>query len=375
MKTTPDVVEVSLGDRSYNIHVGAGLLIEAGALVRSAIQQPRVVIVSDENVAALHYARLAESLSTTAIEAELITVPAGEHAKSFEHLESLLDRLLELRVERGDAIIALGGGVIGDLAGFAASILRRGIDVIQAPTTLLAQVDSSVGGKTAINTRFGKNLVGSFHQPRMVLADTDVLATLPERELRAGYAEVVKYGLIDQPEFFGWLEKNGTHVLSGDPDATRHAVITSCRSKAEIVSADERETGSRALLNLGHTFAHALEAEVAYEGRLMHGEAVAIGIVMAFDLSTRLGLCPADDAARVRRHFNDVGLPVTAASIPGLESVRPQVLVDHMRQDKKVRGGRLTFILARGIGQAFITADVDEQTVITALEEDLAVSA
>ena len=375
MNTSSDVVKVLLGDRSYNIHVGAGLLNEAGTFLRSVIQQQQVAIVSDENVAGLHFRQLAESLSASGIKGELITVPAGEQAKNFKHLESLLNCLLELRVERSDAIIALGGGVIGDLAGFAASILRRGIDVIQIPTTLLAQVDSSVGGKTAINTRHGKNLVGSFHQPKLVLADTDVLGTLPKRDKRAGYAEVVKYGLINQPEFFDWLEKNGLRVLADDPDATRHAVMTCCRSKAKIISTDEREAGSRALLNLGHTFAHALEAEAAYEGRLMHGEAVAIGIVMAFDLSTRMGLCPAEDTERVRRHFAGVGLPVTAALIPGLHGVQPQTLVDHMRQDKKVSGGRLTFILARGIGQTFITADVNEQTVITTLAEYLKVSA
>ena len=371
MNTTRDIVEVLLGERSYSIHVGAGLLKEAGAFLRSAIQQKRIVIVSDRNVGSLYFRQLAESLSTSGIEGELITMPVGEQAKSFKNLEYLLDRLLELRVERSDAIIALGGGVIGDLAGFAASILRRGIDVIQMPTTLLAQVDSSVGGKTAINTRLGKNLVGSFHQPRMVLVDTAVLDTLPDRDKRAGYAEVVKYGLIDQPEFFEWLEKNGERVLANDPDATRHAVITSCRSKAKIVSVDERESGSRALLNLGHTFAHALEAEVGYEERLMHGEAVAIGITMAFDLSARMGLCPAEDAERVRRHFTDVGLPVTAAMIPGFQDVQPQTLLSHMHQDKKVSGGRLTFILARGIGQAFIKTDINEQTVITALTEDL----
>ena len=375
METTPNTVDVSLGERSYQIHVGTDILIEAGKLLEPVLQQKRVVVVSDENVIALHHARLADSLESSGIEHNSIALPAGEHVKSFQHLEMLLDRLLEMRIERGDAIVALGGGVIGDLAGFAASILRRGVDVIQAPTTLLAQVDSSVGGKTAINTRFGKNLIGTFHQPKLVLADTETLATLPDRDMRSGYAEVLKYGLIDQPDFFGWLEANGARVISRDPEATRHAVVTSCQAKARVVSADERENGSRALLNLGHTFAHALEAEVAYEGRLTHGEAVAIGIVMAFDLSTSLGLCPAEDAARVRRHIAGIGLPTSATSVPGLESIRPETLVGHMRQDKKVRGQRLTFILCHGIGQAFVTSDVDEQAVIAMLGEELAASA
>jgi 3-dehydroquinate synthase len=375
METTPNVVDVSLGERSYQIHVGTDILMETGKFLEPVLQQKRVVVVSDEIVIALHHARLADSLESSGIEHDSITLPAGEHVKSFKHLEMLLDRLLEMRVERGDAIVALGGGVIGDLAGFAASTLRRGVDVIQVPTTLLAQVDSSVGGKTAINTRFGKNLVGAFHQPKLVLADTETLATLPERDMRAGYAEVVKYGLIDQPDFFSWLESNGARVISGDPEATRHAVVSSCRAKARFVSADEREAGSRALLNLGHTFAHALEAEVAYEGQLMHGEAVAIGIVMAFELSTRMGLCPVEDAARVRRHIADTGLPTSATSISGLENVHPETLVGHMRQDKKVRGKQLTFILCHGIGQAFITSDVDEQAVIAMLGEEFAASA
>ena len=375
METTPNTVDVSIGERSYQIHVGTDILMEAGKLLEPVLQQKRVVVVSDENVIALHHARLADSLESSGIEHDSIALPAGERVKSFQHLEMLLDRLLEMRIERGDAIVALGGGVIGDLAGFAASILRRGVDVIQAPTTLLAQVDSSVGGKTAINTRFGKNLIGTFHQPKLVMADTETLATLPERDMRAGYAEVLKYGLIDQPDFFGWLEANGARVISKDPEATRHAVVTSCQAKARVVSADERENGSRALLNLGHTFAHALEAEVAYEGGLMHGEAVAIGIMMAFDLSTRLGLCPREDAARVRRHIAGTGLPTSATSVPGLERVRPETLVSHMRQDKKVRGKRLTFILCRGIGQAFVTSDVDEEAVIAMLGEELAASA
>ena len=372
MGTVGDVVEVSIGERSYRIHVGADVLAGAGDLLEAVLQRKRVAVVTDENVASLHHALLAASLDSSGIEHDMIALPAGEHVKNFDHLEMLLDRLLDKRVERGDAIIALGGGVIGDLAGFAASILRRGVDVIQAPTTLLAQVDSSVGGKTGINTRFGKNLVGAFHQPKLVLADTQTLATLSERDMRAGYAEVVKYGLIDQPDFFSWLEANGARVLAGDAEAVRYAVVTCCQAKARIVSADERETGVRALLNLGHTFAHALEAEVAYEGRLLHGEAVAIGMLMAFDLSVRLGLCPPEDAARARHHIADVGLPTATTSVPEFGDVRPDALIARMRQDKKVRDRRLTFVLTRGIGKAFTTSDVDEQAVIAMLGDDLA---
>ena len=375
MQTGPDVVDVALGDRGYRIHVGADVLETAGQLLAPVLRRRRVAVVTDENVAARHLAAFTAALDSSSIAHDSITLPAGEHVKSFAHFEALLDRLVGLRIERDDAVVAFGGGVIGDLAGFAASVLRRGVDVIQVPTTLLAQVDSSVGGKTAINTRRGKNLVGTFHQPRLVLADTSVLETLPRREMRAGYAEVVKYGLIDSPDFFAWLEANGARVVAGEAEATRHAVVASCRAKARIVSADEREAGSRALLNLGHTFAHALEAEAAYEGRLSHGEAVAIGMVKAFELSSRLGFCAAGEAARVRRHIADAGLPTAVASIPGFDAVRPETLLEHMRQDKKVRGGRLTFVLAKGIGRAFIASGVEEEAVVALLEEDLAAAA
>lgn len=375
MQTGTDVVDVALGDRGYRIHVGADVLETAGQLLAPVLRRRRVAVVTDENVAARHLAAFTAALDSSSIAHDSITLPAGEHVKSFAHFEALLDRLVGLRIERDDAVVAFGGGVIGDLAGFAASVLRRGVDVIQVPTTLLAQVDSSVGGKTAINTRRGKNLVGTFHQPRLVLADTSVLETLPRREMRAGYAEVVKYGLIDSPDFFAWLEANGARVVAGDAEATRHAVVASCRAKARIVSADEREAGSRALLNLGHTFAHALEAEAAYEGRLSHGEAVAIGMVKAFELSSRLGFCAAGEAARVRRHIADAGLPTAVASIPGFDAVRPETLLEHMRQDKKVRGGRLTFVLAKGIGRAFIASGVEEEAVVALLEEDLAAAA
>lgn len=375
MQTGPDVVDVALGDRGYRIHVGANVLKMAGQLLAPVLRRKRVAVVTDENVAARHLATFTAALDSSSITHDSITLPAGERVKSFAHFEALIDRLLGLRIERNDAIVAFGGGVVGDLAGFAASVLRRGVDVIQAPTTLLAQVDSSVGGKTAINTRRGKNLVGAFHQPKLVLADTSVLETLPRRETRAGYAEVVKYGLIDRPDFFAWLETNGARVVSGDAEATRRAVVTSCRAKARIVSADEREVGSRALLNLGHTFAHALEAEAAYEGRLLHGEAVAIGMVKAFELSSRLGLCAAGEVVRVRRHIADAGLPTAVASIPGFDAVRPETLLEHMRQDKKARGGRLTFVLAKGIGHAFIASDVEEEAVVALLGEDLAAAA
>ena len=375
MQTGTDVVDVALGDRGYRIHVGADVLETAGQLLAPVLRRRRVAVVTDENVAARHLAAFTAALDSSSIAHDSITLPAGEHVKSFAHFEALLDRLVGLRIERDDAVVAFGGGVIGDLAGFAASVLRRGVDVIQAPTTLLAQVESSVGGKTAINTRRGKDLVGAFHQPRLVLADTSVLETLPRREMRVGYAEVVKYGLIDSPDFFAWLEANGARVVAGDAEATRHAVVASCRAKARIVSADEREAGSRALLNLGHTFAHALEAEAAYEGRLSHGEAVAIGMVKAFELSSRLGFCAAGEAARVRRHIADAGLPTAVASIPGFDAVRPETLLEHMRQDKKVRGGRLTFVLAKGIGRAFIASGVEEEAVVALLEEDLAAAA
>ena len=355
-------VRVELADRSYDIIIGEGLLADAGRYLAPVLARPRVVIITDENVAGLHLATLRASLDETGIQNDVIIVPPGEGSKNFSQLEALLDQLLELRVERRDTILALGGGVVGDLAGFAAAILRRGVDFIQLPTTLLSQVDSSVGGKTAVNARQGKNLIGAFYQPRLVLADISALASLPERELRAGYGEVVKYGLIDDFGFFEWLEEHGRAVLSGDRAALAHAIAVSCRSKAAIVARDERESGDRALLNLGHTFAHALEAEGGYDGRLLHGEAVAIGLHMAFTLSTELGLCPTQETDRVGRHLTAMGLPTFVGQIdlPGLSA---EDMMHHMRQDKKVTDGRLTFILARGIGQAFVQNDVAEDAV------------
>jgi 3-dehydroquinate synthase len=363
-------VRVELAHRSYDIIIGENLLAGAGSYLAAVLTRPRVVIVSDETVAALHLAALQASLDGSGIQSDAIVVSAGESSKSFAQLQSLLDRLLDLRVERRDTILALGGGVVGDLAGFAAAILRRGIDFIQLPTTLLAQVDSSVGGKTAINATQGKNLIGAFYQPRLVLADVTALTTLPERELRAGYGEVVKYGLIDDFAFFQWLEENGSQLLAGAPWALRHAVAVCCRAKAAIVGRDEREGGDRALLNLGHTFAHALEAEAGYDGRLLHGEAVSVGLSIAFALSTRLGLCPSQETERILRHLSAVGLPTGVAQI-GLSGLTADVMMNHMRQDKKVADGRLTFILARGIGQAFITNDVAEDAVMDMLQDAL----
>jgi 3-dehydroquinate synthase len=375
-----EVINVALGARAYDIVVGVDVLAQAADHVRPVLSEnAKVAIVTDETVAKLHLPALVAALDGDAIAHAEIVLPPGEAAKSFQQLERIVDQLLEARIERGDAIIALGGGVVGDLAGFAAAVLRRGVDVIQAPTTLLAQVDSSVGGKTAINTRFGKNLVGAFHQPRLVLADISVLASLPAREMRAGYAEAVKYGLIDDAELFAWYEANGQALLAGDQGLLAQAVINSCRAKARIVAEDEREHGRRALLNLGHTFGHALEAEMGYGDGLLHGEAVSIGMRMAFDFSARLDLCPAADALRVRRHLEACALPTTLADVPGGAQAgansgrwNAQRLLDHMRQDKKVVGGALTFILAAGIGRSFVTREVAEQDVLAALGDEIA---
>jgi len=369
-----ETVRVELANRSYDIIIGEGLLAHAGDYLAAVLTRPRVVIVTDKNVAGLHLATLRASLDRAGIATDAIIVPPGEGSKNFSQLEDLLDQLLTLRVERRDTIVALGGGVVGDLAGFAAAILRRGVDFIQMPTTLLAQVDSSVGGKTAVNASQGKNLIGAFYQPRLVLADISALASLPERELRAGYGEVVKYGLIDDFEFFEWLEDHGGELLSGDGAALRHAIAVSCRSKAAIVARDERESGDRALLNLGHTFAHALEVEGGYDGSLLHGEAVAVGLCMAFALSTALGLCSSQETDRVRRHLLAMGLPVGIEQI-NLPELTAATMVHHMLQDKKVIDGRLTFVLARGIGRTFIQKDVSEATVKRMLAATAAVPA
>ena len=349
---------VSLGERSYDIVVGSGLLARAGSELGPVLRRPDAIVVTDANLAATpHLGVLERSLESAGIAHRCIVLPPGETTKSMAQLGNLLERLLDQSVDRATAIVAFGGGVVGDLAGFAAAILLRGLDCVQVPTTLLAQVDSAIGGKTGINTRHGKNLVGAFHQPRLVLADTAVLASLPARELRAGYAEVVKYGLIDRPDFFAWLEGHGRDVIAGDAAAQQHAVRESCRAKAAVVAADEREGGVRALLNLGHTFAHGLEAACGYGDALLHGEAVALGMVLAFDLSVRLGLCPAADANRVRAHLAAVGLPVTLGGInAGRFAVNP--LLAAMGHDKKAQAGRPRFVLTRGIGRAFAGAEV-----------------
>ncbi len=352
-----ETVVVELGARRYDIVVGDGILKQAGGLIAPVLHRKRVLVVTDANVGALHLAALQGALDDAAIEHRSVTLPAGEGTKDFAHFEGLLDDLLDHGIERRTTLIALGGGVVGDLTGFAAAVALRGIDFVQIPTTLLAQVDSSVGGKTGINTRHGKNLVGAFHQPRLVIADTAILDSLPRRELLAGYAEVAKYGLINDPDFFAWLEENGAALIAGDATARRHAIVTSCRAKAAIVAGDERETADRALLNLGHTFGHALEAETGFGDALLHGEAVAIGMVLAFELSERLGLCPAEDTKRVRRHLAAVGLPTTVGEALG-NHWDADLLIRHMGKDKKVVDGRMTFVLARGIGKAYLTQDV-----------------
>ncbi|MDR4308795.1 3-dehydroquinate synthase [Chelatococcus sambhunathii] len=363
-------VEVGLGARAYDILIGPGLLASAGERI-AALGARTVGVVTDENVARLHLATVERSLAAAGLGFSTVTVPAGEPSKSFGRLSEVVDGLLAARIERGDVVLALGGGVVGDLAGFAAAILRRGVRCVQAPTSLLAQVDSSVGGKTGINSVRGKNLIGAFHQPSLVLADVDALDTLPPRELRAGYAEVVKYGLIDDPAFFAWLEARPRAAFEPGQDRIR-AIATSCRAKAAVVARDEHETGDRALLNLGHTFGHALEADVAYDGaRLIHGEGVAIGMAMAFRFSVSLGLCPPEDAARVERHLEAVGLPTSPKAIPGGVG-SADVLFGHMQQDKKVSRGRLTFILARGIGRSFVAKDVDPAAALAFLKRELA---
>ncbi|MBB3236408.1 3-dehydroquinate synthase [Phyllobacterium endophyticum] len=361
-------VPVKLGDRSYDILIGAGLIDRAGAAIASRAGSVRVAIVSDETVAALHLDRLTRSLSGAGIDSTPILVTAGEKSKGFATLEAVTNAILAARLERGDVVIAFGGGVIGDLAGFAAGIARRGMRFIQMPTSLLAQVDSSVGGKTGINTAHGKNLVGVFYQPQLVLADTDVLDTLTPREFRAGYAEVAKYGLIDRSDFFAWLEKNWRGIFDGGPERTE-AIAVSCQSKADVVARDEKETGDRALLNLGHTFGHALETATNYDSaRLVHGEGVSIGIVLAHQFSTKMNLASQDDAGRVEAHFRQVGLPVSIGDIPG-ELPSAEKLMDYIAQDKKVARGALTFILTRGIGQAFIAKDVPPSAVLSFLQE------
>jgi 3-dehydroquinate synthase len=360
--SAPERVHVALAGRGYDIIVGPGLLDQAGAFLAPAIRSRRAVVVTDAHVAALHLPRFAAALTAAGIAPEVIALPPGEQTKDFAHFAALCEDVLALGIERATPIVALGGGVVGDLAGFAAASLLRGLDLVQVPTTLLAQVDSSVGGKTAIDTRHGKNLVGAFHQPVLVLADTDVLGTLPRRELLAGYAEVAKYGLIRDAGFYAWLERGAPALIAGDAQARQAAVLQSCAAKAAIVAADEREAGERALLNFGHTFGHALEAATGFGDKLLHGEAVALGMQLAFDLSARLGLCPVAAALRVRRHLAAVGLPTTLAEIGAAELDAGRLLA-LMRKDKKVSGGRITLILARDIGDAFVCRDVAPETL------------
>lgn len=358
MMPSATTIPVALGPRSYDILIGAGLLDEAGGLIARLRPGARAAIVTDKTVAGFHLPRLEASLSAAGIRHDALAIEPGEASKRFEIFADLCDRVLETRIERGDFVVALGGGVVGDLAGFVAAVVRRGVGLVQIPTTLLAQVDSSVGGKTGINSRHGKNLIGTFHQPSLVIADPAVLDTLPARDFKAGYAEVVKYGLINDAAFFAWLETNWRQVVSGGA-AREQAIATSCRAKATIVARDETETGERALLNLGHTFGHALEVLTDYDSsRLVHGEGVAIGMTLAHEFSARLGLCRDEDVKRVRAHLRDVGLPTGISDLKGLDMSADAILAA-MAQDKKVRQGRLTLILTRGIGQSFVAHDIE----------------
>jgi 3-dehydroquinate synthase len=366
----PTIVNVALGARSYDIVIGRATLASLGARMAALRPGAKAIIVSDENVARLHLAAAEAALAQAKVPASRVIVPPGEASKSYRVFEQVCEAIIAARIERGDLVVALGGGVIGDLAGFAAAVVRRGLDYVQVPTTLLAQVDSSVGGKTAIDSRHGKNLVGAFHQPILVVADTALLDTLPAREFRAGYAEVAKYGLLGDEAFFSWLAANWRDVFAGGP-ASEHAIAVSCRAKAAIVARDERETGDRQLLNLGHTFGHAFEAACGFSDRLLHGEAIAIGMALAFAFSARRGLMGAAEAERAVRHLAEVGLPTRPQDIGGtLPGVDP--LMELIAQDKKVKRGTLTFILARGIGAAFVERGVDAAEVRAFLSEKLA---
>ena len=361
-------VHVPLGARAYDIRIGAGLLGRAGAEIAPLLARPRVAILTEERVAGLHLPALEAALAAEGIDHVALALPPGEATKGWAQLERAVEWLLAERVERRDVVVALGGGVIGDLAGFAAAILRRGVRFVQVPTTLLAQVDSSVGGKTGINSPHGKNLIGAFHQPALVLADTALLETLPPRDLRAGYAEVVKYAALGDAGFFAWLEAHGPALAAGDAEARARAVRRSCEMKADIVVRDETERGDRALLNLGHTFGHALEAATGYSGRLLHGEGVAVGMGLAAQLSARLGLCPPEVAARLAAHLRAMGMPARLGDIPG---VLPDAdgLVALMAQDKKVEAGRARFVLLRRLGEAVVSADVPPESVRALLAE------
>ncbi|AHD09745.1 3-dehydroquinate synthase AroB [Phaeobacter gallaeciensis] len=365
-------VHVALGERAYDVVIGPDLLADAGARLKPMLRRPKVAVLTDETVAAHHLEGLRAGLATAGIEMDALALPPGESTKAWPQFSRAVEWLLEQKVERGDIVIAFGGGVIGDLAGFAAAVLRRGVRFVQIPTSLLAQVDSSVGGKTGINAPQGKNLIGAFHQPSLVLADTALLGTLTPRDFLAGYGEVVKYGLLGDADFFDWLEAQGPALAAGDMAARVEAVTRSVQMKADIVVRDETEQGDRALLNLGHTFCHALEAATGYSDRLLHGEGVAIGCALAFELSARLGLCSQEDPSRVRAHLKAMGMKTDLADIPG-ELPDAEALLALMGQDKKVVDGQLRFILARGIGQAFVTGDVPGTAVLDVLRDALAV--
>ena len=364
-------LRINLKENSYDIIIEHGLLSELGALISKKFGKPKTFIVTDSNIAVHWLKQTIESLSAQGMSPKVLEVPVGESTKSFINLEKIIDQLLESKVDRDSVLIALGGGVIGDLAGFAGAVTLRGIKVIQVPTTLLSQVDSSVGGKTGVNVRQGKNLVGSFHQPSLVAIDTQVLQTLPSRQLFAGYAEVLKYGLIKDRSFFDWLELNGKKVLEGDKLAQQFAIFTSCRIKAEIVEADEKEKNLRAILNFGHTFGHALEAEAGYDGNLLHGEAVSIGMVLAIELSKSLGYLSGQDAGRAVEYIRNIGLPTNINSIEGSTSWHPDGIIQHMQHDKKVSNGQLRFVLIKGIGEAYLTADVERNDIYNVIEKSL----
>lgn len=359
-------VHVPLGERAYDVVIGPGLLAQAGERIKPLLKRPQVAVLTDETVAEKHLDGLRAGLAAAGVEMTALALPPGEATKGWPQFTRSVEWLLEQKVERGDVVIAFGGGVIGDLAGFAAAVLRRGVRFVQIPTSLLAQVDSSVGGKTGINAPQGKNLIGAFHQPSLVLADTSVLETLQPRDFLSGYGEVVKYGLLGDAAFFAWLEENGPALAAGDVAARVEAVARSVQMKADVVVRDETEQGDRALLNLGHTFCHALEAATGYSDRLLHGEGVAIGCALAFELSAKLGLCSQEDPSRVRAHLKAMGMKTDLADIPG-ELPGAKALLELMGQDKKVVAGQLRFILARGIGEAFVTGDVPPEQVLSVL--------
>ena len=367
---TQKTVHVDLGDRSYDIHIGPNLVPNAGTFIKPYLKRNHVAIITDENVADLHLATLEAGLAAEGITSTALKLPAGEATKSWEMLQKTVEWLLSEKIERDDVVIAFGGGVIGDLAGFSAAIMRRGVRFVQIPTSLLAQVDSSVGGKTGINSPHGKNLVGAFYQPQLVLADVEILGTLKPRDFLAGYGEVSKYGMLGDIAFFEWLEANGSAMAAGDMDKRIYAVERSCQMKADIVARDEKEHGDRALLNLGHTFCHALEAATGYSDRLLHGEGVAIGCALAFETSMRLGLCSQEAPSRVRAHLRDMGMKVDLSDIAG-DLPDADGLLALMAQDKKVQSGKLAFIMARSIGDAFVTRDVDLGVVKSVLEDAL----